>query len=104
MLILGLGVAADQILVQPHEQGQGVVDRAEGYGSDWGEMGVRFKMFLLELQSQKEMTPLSQLVPVMYLTQVTFWPPNLGATMGLNTWLLAKVTRLRLPSVHPAAI
>ena len=26
-------------------------------------MGVRFKMFLLELQSQKEMTPLSQLVP-----------------------------------------
>ena len=63
MLILGLGVAADQILVQPHEQGQGVVDRAEGYGSDWGEMGVRFKMFLLELQSQKEMTPLSQLVP-----------------------------------------
>ena len=63
MLILGLGVAADQILVQPHEQGQGVVDRAEGYGSDGGAVGVRLKMFLLELQSQKEMTPLSQLVP-----------------------------------------
>jgi hypothetical protein len=24
--------------------------------------------------------------------------------MGLNTWLLAKVTRLRLSSVHPAAM
>lgn len=34
--LLGLGVAADQLLVQPHGQGQGVVDRAEGDGGDWG--------------------------------------------------------------------
>ena len=42
---------------------------------------------------------------VLYLTQVTFCPPHLGATMGLDTsWLLAKVTRFRLPSVHPVAV
>ena len=34
-----LGLAADQLLVQPHKQGQGVVDGAEGDGCDWGAVG-----------------------------------------------------------------
>ena len=34
-----LGLAADQLLVQPHKQGQGVVDGAEGEGCDWGAVG-----------------------------------------------------------------
>jgi hypothetical protein len=37
--LLGLGVVADQLLVQPNGQGQGVVDGAEGDGCDWAQWG-----------------------------------------------------------------
>ena len=37
--LLGLGVAADQLLVQPHGQGQDVVKGAEGDAGDQGAEG-----------------------------------------------------------------
>ena len=45
--LLGLGVAADQLLVQPHGQGLGFVDGAEGDGCDWGEVGAEVEDVLV---------------------------------------------------------
>ena len=46
-LLLGLGVAAEELLVQADREGQGVIDRAEGDAHRWTEVGRETEQVLV---------------------------------------------------------
>ena len=46
-LLLGLGVAAEELLVQAHREGQGVIDRAEGDAHGGAQVGRETKHVLV---------------------------------------------------------